>query len=181
MEVVGGTYSIINHYFSSPLNVAASIRRCVAILVNYNTFQPEHVYDIFVKIRQRMVTLDSEQNEAAIQHEEYRYLERLSKDASTYHNLLEQYTAKLHHVLEMSDIEMQTLTQFANARDSEQGWELEWQNQVRILLDLNSKYLTSTFREGKLCYPKLFPYDPQQVDKGESRMDILLSKLETFM
>ena len=84
---------------------------------------------------------------------------------------------------------MNTLTQFAHATDSEQFLELEWKNQVRILLDLNSKFLTSTFREGKLCYPpKLFPHRPldaergeKTVEQGESRMDILLSNLKTFM
>lgn len=87
-----------------------------------------------------MTTLDAAGMESQIKHEQYRYTERIVNDARVYHALLEQYTTQLHTVLEMSEVEMNSLTQFANALDSEQGWELEGQNKVRMLLDLHSKF-----------------------------------------
>ena len=155
------------HYFTRPEHVAQAIRNYLQILESYNTFRPPHVYDIFTKIKQKMTTLDASGMEAQITHEDYRYKERIPNDAGAYHALLERYTTQLHTVLEMSDTEMNSLTQFANARDSEQFWELEWQNKVRILLDLHSKFLTSTFRGGELCYPPslIFGFmEPHAVD-----------------
>ncbi len=149
------------HYFGTPVELAQAIRRYLQILESYNTFRPPHVYDIFTKINQKMTTLDAEGMEAKIWHEEYRYKERIVGDARAYHALLQQYTEQLHTVLELSEVEMNSLIQFDNTRDSEQGWELEWQNKVRMLLDLRSKFLTSTFRGGELCYPpRDFPHIP---------------------
>jgi hypothetical protein len=151
------------HYFATPVQLAEAIRLYLQILESYNTFRPPYVYDIFKKIRQKMTTLDAAGMEAKIEHEEDRYKRRISNDARAYHALLQQYTEQLHTVLELSEVEMNSLTQFDNTRDSEQGWELEWQNKVRMLLDLRSKFLTSTFRGGKLCYPpRLFHHEPIQ-------------------
>ena len=113
-----------------------------------------------------MTTLDAAGMEAKIKNEEYRYKERIVNDARAYHALLQQYTEQLRTVLELSEVEVNSLTQFDNTRDSEQTgeWEWhEWHNNVRMLLDLRSKFLTSTFRGGKLCYPpRLFPHEPIQ-------------------
>jgi hypothetical protein len=72
-----------------------------------------------------MTTLDTAGMETKIWHEEYRYTERISDDARVYHALLQQYTEQLHTVLELSEVEMNSLTQFDNTRDSEQVGELE--------------------------------------------------------
>jgi hypothetical protein len=141
------------HYHTSPVYVANSIRMYVDIVESYITFRPAYVYDIFTKIKQKMSTLDAAGMEEKIWNEQYRCEERISDDARAYHTLLETYSTQLHAVLELSEVEMNSLTQFANARDSEHGGEFEWQKKVRLLLDLRSKFLTSTFRGGKLCYP----------------------------
>jgi len=165
------------HYHTSPVDVANSIRRYLQILESYNTFRPAYVYDIFTKIKQKMTTLDAAGMEEKIRNEQYRYKERISNDESEYHALLQKYTEELHTVLELSEVEMNSLTQFDNTRDSEQGWELEWQNKVRMLLDLRSKFLTSTFRGGELCYPtRNFPHVGED-QKIHIPIDALLHEL----
>ena len=87
-----------------------------------------------------------------IRHERYLYRERQD---NTYHRKLEEYATALRDVLEMSETELTEMTNFMNITDSQDGFKEEWQNQVRILLDLRSNFFTSSFRDGKLWYPSL--------------------------
>jgi hypothetical protein len=141
------------HYFATPLQLAQKIRHYLQILDNYNTFRPVYVYEIFAAIRQKMTTLDAAGMEAKIKHEEDRYQRRKSNDAAAYHALLQQYTEQLRTVLELSEAQMNSLTQFDNTSDSANGHEFEWQSTVRMLLDLRSKFLSSTLVAGEFCYP----------------------------
>ena len=100
-----------------------------------------------------MTTLDAAGMEAKIKHEDDRYKRRISDDAAAYHALVQQYTEQLRTVLELSEAQMNSLTQFDNTPDSVNGDEFEWQSTVRMLLDLRSKFLSSTLVAGEFCYP----------------------------
>ena len=171
----------LNHYCSSPFDVAQSIRQCLQILGNYNTLQPQPVHVIFMKIRGKINTLDDSGVEKEISQQHHLYLER---QVNIYHIKLERYTTALRDVLEMSDTELNAMTHFTKTPDSQDWSTLEWQNQARILLDLRSKFLTSSFRDGKLCYPSLPKprglHTTEEVagqDGQEVRMQYLLAQL----
>ena len=111
----------LNHYFSTPLGVAQSIRQCLRILGNYNTLKPEPAYGIFMKMKEKINKLEESEVEKTIYHQQYLYEER---QVNTYHRKLEEYATALRDVLEMSETELTDMTNFTKEPDS-QGWKVE--------------------------------------------------------
>ncbi len=72
--------------------------------------------NMFMKFNQKMTTVDDSGVDVVLSRQEYLHRE---KQPNQYLIQSEQYTAQLHYALEMSDVEMNILKQFANSPDRE--------------------------------------------------------------